>query len=48
MFTFNPQAFMEALPIMGIGMVGIFIVTIVIILVVSCLNRLSGGRKNKQ
>ena len=39
------QAFINSLPIMGIGMVGIFIVTIAIILVVSLLNRLTGGKK---
>ena len=35
---------MEALPIMGTGMLGIFIVTGVIILCVSLLNKL-GGKK---
>ena len=35
---------MEALPIMGTGMLGIFIVTGVIILCVSLLNQL-GGKK---
>ena len=37
----NPEAFVESLPIMGIGMVGIFVVTIVIVAVVTCLNKLT-------
>lgn len=35
----NVQAFLEALPIMGLGMAGIFIVTIIIILIVMILNK---------
>ena len=35
----NVQGFLESLPIMGIGMVGIFIVTIIIIVVVEILNK---------
>ena len=34
------QYFMEALPVMGTGYLGIFIVTAVIIVVVSLLNKL--------
>ncbi len=37
--------FMEALPIMGIGYAGIFVVTVVIIGVVSLLNLLSNHSK---
>jgi hypothetical protein len=35
---------MEALPIMGTGYLGIFIVTGVIILVVYLLNKITGGK----
>ena len=37
----NVQAFLDSLPIMGMGMVGIFIVTIIIIVVVSLLNKIT-------
>ena len=37
----NVQAFLSSLPIMGLGMVGIFIVTIIIIVVVSLLNNIT-------
>ena len=43
MFENGVQNLMEALPIMGIGYLGIFIVTGVIIAVVSILNKI--GRK---
>ena len=36
---------MEALPIMGIGYLGIFIVTIVIIIIVALLNKLGSKAK---
>ena len=36
---------MEALPVMGIGYLGIFIVTAVIIAVVALLNRFTSGKK---
>lgn len=42
---FDVQAFMEALPIMGTGMVGIFIVTVVIVIVVNLLNKLTALKK---
>ena len=41
MFAFRPDLLMEVLPIMGIGMLGIFIVTGIIIAVVSLLNKWS-------
>lgn len=44
----NVQAFMDSLPIMGMGMVGIFIVTIIIIAVVSFLNRFTAWLENKK
>ena len=39
----NVQAFLDSLPIMGMGMgmVGIFIVTVIIIAVVSLLNKIT-------
>ena len=36
----NVQAFLQTLPIMGKGMLGIFIVTAVIVLCVTALNKL--------
>ena len=38
---------LNALPIMGIGMLGIFVVTGVIITVVALLNKLTSGKKDK-
>ena len=40
MFVFRPDLFLEVLPIMGIGMLGVFLVTGVIIGVVALLNKL--------
>lgn len=39
MITFSPELLMKALPVMGIGYLGIFIVTLVIIGVVALLNK---------
>ena len=39
MFQFRPDLMMNVLPVMGIGMLGIFIVTGVIIGAVSLLNK---------
>ncbi len=36
---------MDALPVMGTGYLGIFIVTAIIILVVALLNKFTGGKK---
>jgi len=41
----NVQAFLESLPIMGMGMVGIFIVTAIIIIVVSALNKFTAPKE---
>ena len=41
MFAFRPDLLVEVLPIMGIGMLGIFLVTGVIIGCVFLLNKLS-------
>ena len=40
-FAFRPDLMMEVLPIMGTGMLGIFIVTGIIIAVVTLLNKLT-------
>ncbi|NLP48576.1 MAG: hypothetical protein GX345_06500 [Clostridiales bacterium] len=39
--VFNVQAFLESLPLMAKGMAGIFIVTAIIVITVSLLNRFS-------
>ena len=39
MFAFRPDLMLEVLPIMGTGMLGIFIVTGIIIGIVSLLNK---------
>lgn len=44
MFEFRPDLFIDALPIMGTGYLGIFIVTAVIIVVVALLNKF-GSKK---
>lgn len=41
----NVEAFLETLPIMGKGMLGIFIVTAVIIGITMLLNKFSEGKK---
>jgi len=43
----NVQGFLDSLPIMGIGMVGIFIVTLIIVAVVGLLNKVTAP-KDKQ
>lgn len=43
----NVELFMETLPIMGKGMLGIFAVTIVLILGTYVMNRITSGRKDK-
>lgn len=40
-FNLNTEALLETLPIMGKGMLGIFIVTFVIVLSMLLLNKLS-------
>ena len=46
-FAFTPDKFIETLPIMGTGMLGIFVVMGVIIVTVSALNNL-GSRAKKE
>ena len=41
----NGQAFMVSPPFMGMGMVGIFIVTAIIIIVVSALNKFTAPKE---
>lgn len=47
MFTFTPMGIYDALPIMGKGMLGIFVVTLVIIGIVWCLNFFTSPREKK-
>lgn len=41
MFQLNFDAFLGTLPIMGKGMLGVFVVTIIFIAVIYCMNLLS-------
>ncbi len=41
MFNFTPDVFMQTLPIMGKGLLGIFAVMLVIYLVIALLQKLS-------
>ena len=45
-FEFSLDKVMNSLPIMGKGMLGILVVTLVIILVVSALNAITSGKKD--
>ena len=47
-FAFTPEKFVDALPIMGTGMLGIFVVMGVIILCVSGLNALGNKPKKEK
>ena len=42
MFVFRPDLLMEVLPVMGWGMLGVFLVTGIILAVVSLLNHFGG------
>ncbi len=44
-FKFNPEGFMETLPIMGIGMAGVFIVIAVLIGISMILNKVTSKKK---
>ena len=44
---FNPYAYIETLPYMGKGMLGIFIVIGIIIICATILNKLTGKNKSK-
>jgi hypothetical protein len=43
----NIELFMQTLPMMGKGMLGIFIVTAVLILGILLMNKLTSGRKDR-
>ena len=47
MFKFTPDVFVQTLPMLLKGMVGIFIVTCVIVLSIMVLNKL-GARKTEE
>lgn len=47
MFRFTPDVFMQTLPMLIKGMVGIFIVTAIIVLCITALNKLS-ARKTEE
>ena len=47
-FAFTPEKFIETLPIMGTGMLGIFIVMGIIILCVSGLNKMGSASKKEK
>ena len=42
------QALVDSLPIMGKGMLGIFLVTAVIVITVAILNKVTGRKKKKE
>lgn len=46
-FAFNVDAFLNSLPYMGKGMLGIFVVTAVIVIVVNALNNLPEKEEKK-
>ena len=47
MFSFTPDVFIQTLPMLGKGMVGIFVVTAVIVLSINLLNK-AGSRKSEE
>lgn len=44
----NIDAFMNSLPLMGKGMLGIFVVTIVIILMIALLNKVTSTKQTEE
>lgn len=44
----NIDAFLNSLPMMGKGMLGIFVVTLVIILMISLLNKATASKQTKE
>ena len=44
----NIDAFLNSLPMMGKGMLGIFVVTIVIILMIALLNKVTVAKKTEE
>ena len=47
MFSFTPDVFVQTLPMLGKGMVGIFIVTAVLVLTITLLNK-AGSRNTEE
>ena len=47
-FRIDGQAFVDSLPIMGKGMLGIFLVTAVIVITVAILNKVTGRKKKSE
>lgn len=47
-FFGSMDTILESLKIMGLGMVGIFIVTAVIVILVTLLNKSTSGKKKKE
>ena len=46
--SFNPDAFLKSLPLMGKGMLGIFVVIVVIYIVIMLFNKAFKPRKKDQ
>ena len=44
----NIDAFLNSLPMMGKGMLGIFVVTLVIILMISLLNKFTAAKQTEE
>ena len=44
----NIDAFLNSLPMMGKGMLGIFVVTIVIILMIALLNKVTAAKQTEE
>ena len=44
----NVDAFLNSLPMMGKGMLGIFVVTLVIILMISLLNKVTASKQSEE
>ena len=44
----NIDAFMNSLPLMGKGMLGIFVVTIIIILMIALLNKVTSTKQTEE
>ena len=47
MFKFTPDVFVQTLPMLGKGMVGIFVVTAIIVLSIMAMNKIT-GRKSEE
>ena len=45
--NFNIDAFLNSLPMMGKGMLGIFVVTIAIILMIALLNKVTAAKSEE-